>query len=93
MVRNAQLRLTRELRSTAEVAEFMQFWNAKKPVKKRPEQETDWIMSLDLIGRSQGERWLYEPGGLAVKIASGNPSVYQLPRPLEFNRLIGAPRR
>ena len=89
-VRNAQLRVTKELRAWSEVADFHKYWKTKQPINRTSEQEQDWAFTLDIVGAGKAERWQYQSNGMAIRVAADVQQVYQIKNPTAFNELIGA---
>ncbi len=89
-VRNAQLRVTKELRAWSEVADFHKYWKTKQPINRTSEQEQDWAFTLDILGAGKAERWQYQSNGMAIRVAADVQQVYQIKNPKAFNELIGA---
>ncbi|MBK7655308.1 MAG: hypothetical protein IPJ18_09395 [Betaproteobacteria bacterium] len=89
-VRNAQLRVTKELRAWSEVADFHKYWKTKQPINRTSEQEQDWAFTLDIVGAGKAERWQYQSNGMAIRVAADVQQVYQIKNPKAFNELIGA---
>lgn len=91
-IRNAQLRVTKELRAWSEVAEFHKYWSTKKPVTLSPGTEPDWAFTLDIVGGGKAERWQYQSNGMATRVGMTVETVYQIKNPKALNELIGALR-
>ena len=89
-VRNAQLRVTKELRAWSEVAEFHKYWKTKQPINRTSDDEQDWAFTLDIVGAGKAERWQYQSNGMAVRVGGNVERVYQIKSPKAFNELIGA---
>ena len=92
MVRNAQLRVVKELRAWSEVAEFHKHWATRKPINRTTDDERDWAFTFDIIGPKQAERWLYQANGMAAKVGGNVERVYQIKNTKALNELIGAPK-
>lgn len=90
-VRNAQLKVLKELRTRAELDEFDRHWASRTAVNVA-EEARDWQLTLDLLGRSGGERWLYQTNGQIMRLADPAQTVYRVRNPGALNVLLGAPR-
>lgn len=90
-VRNAQLKVTKELRTRAELDEFERHWSSRTAVKV-DEEARDWQLTLDLLGRQGGERWLYQTNGLLMRVSDATQTVYRVRNAGALNVLLGAPR-
>jgi hypothetical protein len=91
-IRNAQLKVMKELRTGAEVAEFYKYWNSKQATGQTSAELQDWSFTLDIVSGSSVDRWLYQSTGMATKVDAKVQQVYNIKNPAVFNTLIGAPR-
>ncbi len=91
-VRNAQLKVMKELRTDAEMAEFYKYWNSKQATGQTSDEVQDWSFTFDIVSGSNVDRWLYQSTGMAIKVDAKVQQVYRIKNPAVFNTLIGAPR-
>lgn len=91
-VRNAQLKVMKELRTRAELAEFYRFWDSRQPTNRNTDQERDWAFTLDVVSGGSAQRWLYQSNGMVARVASSVQQVLLIRNPSRFNLLIGAPK-
>jgi uncharacterized protein YecE (DUF72 family) len=91
-VRNAQLRLLKELRTKSDLAEFYKFFGSRQPTGKTTNEFRDWSYTIDIISGGAAQRWAYQNNGYMARVASTVQAVYQLRNHTVFNELIGAPK-
>jgi hypothetical protein len=91
-IRNAQLKVMKELRTAAEVAEFYRYWNSKQATGQTSAEVQDWSFTIDIVSGTHVDRWLYQSTGMATKVDAKVQQVYRIKNPAVFNTLIGAPR-
>lgn len=89
-IRNAQLRVTKELRAWSEVAEFHSYWKTRQPINRTSNDETDWAYTLDIVSAGKAERWQYQTNGMAIRVSGNVERVYLVKNPKALNELIGA---
>jgi hypothetical protein len=75
------------LSSPIELSEFKELW-LKKSVHKP--SMVEWLYKLDISSKgSGGDRWLYHPDGWVQVLTKGPASLYKIPSPESFNKIIG----
>ena len=91
-VRNSQLVVLKELRSRSEISEFQRHWSRMQPTALNSADEHDWSYTVDIVGPQGASRWLYQPNGMATRVAAQAQRVYKISNPAALNALIGAPK-
>jgi hypothetical protein len=87
-VRDSEFHEIKTLTSTAELAAFSELWSKRQ---KEPDREpASFSYKIDIQTTSgSGNRWLYDPAGVAQILTKTVVPGYRIDSPERFNTLLG----